>query len=311
MRNLKVTEVLPENSKRYFSELLYTQPNFLIGNNQLPQIHFYLLDNATKVGVGHIGFSFEEGTAFSPYRAPFGGFALAHDLTSTEITFFIFEVLRKLKEQGVNSIQMKLAPDCYFNNTRLQKENLIYAGFELMEELEYQAIPVTDQAFEAGLASMEVRKLKKCKEAGFEFSRLPKHKLANVFDFVKNQRQKKGYEFSMDWPQLKLAQKLNPEAYIPFVVKDGERIIAATIGILASDKVLYNFSPAHHPEYDQLSPVVLLTEGLYDFCSAKELNYLDLGTSYLNGRVNEGLKQFKSHLGGESFLSYSFRKAVS
>tara|TARA_R110001592_G_scaffold10105_1_gene52691 strand:+ start:105 stop:1040 length:936 start_codon:yes stop_codon:yes gene_type:complete len=311
MRNLKVIEELSENSERDFSELLYTQPNFLIGNNQLPQVHFYLLDTTANVGLGHIGFSLEEGTVFSAYRAPFGGFALADDLTSPEITFFIFEVLRKFKEQGVTSIQMKLAPHCYFSNTLLLKENLVYAGFDLEEQLEYQAIPIIDQAFELGLASMEVRKLKKCKEAGFEFSRLPKHKLADVFDFVKNQRQEKGYEFSMEWSQMKLAQKVNSEAYIPFVVKDGERIIAATIGILASDGVLYNFSPAHHPEYDQMSPAVLLTEGLYDFCRAEELNYLDLGTSYLNGKVNEGLWQFKSHLGGQSFFSYSFRKAVS
>ncbi|WP_323757693.1 GNAT family N-acetyltransferase [Roseivirga sp.] len=311
MRNLKVAEVLPENTKKGFSELLYTQPNFLVGNNLLPQIHFYLFDPVAVIGLGHIGFSLEEGTVFSAYRAPFGGFALADDLTSTEITFFIFEVLRKLKEQGVTSIQMKLAPYCYFDNTLLLKENLVYAGFDLEEKLEYQAIPINDQAFELGLASMEVRKLKKCQEAGFEFSRLPKHKLADVFDFVKNQRQEKGYEFSMEWPQMKLAQKVNPEAYIPFVVKDGERIIAATVGILASDRVLYNFSPAHHSEYDPLSPNVLLTEGLYDFCRAEGLNYLDLGTSYLNGKINKGLWQFKSHLGGQSFFSYSFRKAVS
>ncbi|KYG78798.1 GNAT family N-acetyltransferase [Roseivirga echinicomitans] len=311
MRNLKVVEEFSEKSKKGFSELLYTQPNFLIGNNQLPQIHFYLLDTTANIGLGHIGFSLEEGTVFSPYRAPFGGFALADDLTSLEITFFIFEVLRKLQVQGVNSIQMKLAPNCYFSNTFLLKENLVYAGFDLEEQLEYQAISITDQAFELNLASMEVRKLKKCKEAGFEFSRLPKHKLADVFDFVKKQRQEKGYELSMEWPQMKLAQKVNSEAYIPFVVKDGKRIIAATIGILASDCVLYNFSPAHHAEYDPLSPNVLLTEGLYDFCRAEGLNYLDLGTSYLNGEVNEGLWQFKSHLGGQSFLSYSFRKAVS
>lgn len=311
MRNLRVIEALPENAEKGFSGLLYTQPNFLVGNNQLPQKHFYLFDSSANVGLGHIGFSLEEGIFFSPFKAPFGGFSLADDLTSIEITFFIFEVIRILKERGAAFIQIKLAPDCYFKNMGVLVENLGYAGFELLERLEYQAIPIIGQEFDATLASMEIRKLKKCKDAGFQFSKLPKHKLADVFEFIKGQRQEKGYRFSMEWPQLKLAQKVNPDAYIPFVVKDKDRIVAATIGILASDKVLYNFSPAHHPEYEQLSPVVLLTEGLYDFCRASELNYLDLGTSYLSGKVNEGLRQFKSHLGGQSFFSYSFRKAVS
>ncbi|MGW8121263.1 GNAT family N-acetyltransferase [Roseivirga echinicomitans] len=310
MRNLKVIEALLESTKKCFSELLYTQPNFLVGNNQLPQKHFYLVDTTTNIGLGHIGFSMEEGVAFSPFRAPFGGFSLADDLSSTEITFFIFEVLRRLKAQSLSNVHIKLAPSCYYKNMNLLAENLTHVGFQPVEKLEYQAIPITDHDFEANLASMEVRKLKKCKEANFQFSRLPKHKLADVFEFVKTQRQEKNYEFSMEWPQLKLAQKVNPEAYIPFVVKDKDRIIAATIGILASDKVLYNFSPAHHPEYDQFSPIVLLTEGLYAFCREQELSYLDLGTSYLNGKINEGLKQFKFHLGGQSFFSYSFNKAL-
>ena len=143
------------------------------------------------------------------------------------------------------------------------------------------------------------------------FSKLPKHKLANVFDFIKTQRRAKQYAFSMEWSELKLAQKVNPDTYIPFVVTHNEKIVAATIAIKATNEVLYNFSPAHHPDYDQLSPVVLLTEGLYDYGRSEGFIYLDLGTSYLGEEINEGLAQFKSNLGARSYTSFSFRKALS
>ena len=88
-------------------------------------------------------------------------------------------------------------------------------------------------------------------------------------------------------------------------------MIAATIAIMASDDMLYNFSPAHDWDYNQFSPVVMLTEGLYGFCKSHNIHQLDLGTSYLDDAINEGLKSFKSRLGAETFISHSYRKILS
>jgi len=311
MRNLKVVETLPNNFDRAFSELLYTQSNFLIGNNQLPQLHFYLQDTSELVCLGHIGFSLLEGQALSPFKAPFGGFSLSQDVGSTEISFFIFEVLRKLKDRGVHLVEIKTAPGCYDKSSNLLVENMRHIGFSQLDAFEYQAIPISGDDYERCLDKMELRKLAKCRNESFEFGKLPKHKLADVFDFIKTQRENKQYEFSMEWTELKLAQKLNSETYVPFVVKHNEKIIAATIGIMATNKILYNFSPAHHQDYDQFSPVVMLSEGLYNYCQFEQLKFLDLGTSYLKGKINEGLYQFKSRLGGQAYFSFSFRKALS
>jgi hypothetical protein len=158
---------------------------------------------------------------------------------------------------------------------------------------------------------MESRKLKKCNNEGFEFRVLTQNALHAVFQFVKAHRDEKGYDFSMDWESLKMANLALPNTYLPMALFDGPKMIAATIAIRAKDKVLYNFSPAHDWDYHQFSPVVMLTKGLYGFCQSNNISQLDLGTSYLDDVANEGLKLFKTRLGAETFISHSYRKILS
>lgn len=311
MKNLKVVEQSSLIADRQFSQILYTSPKFLEVNNDLPQVHFWLIDTATQIALGHISFSLEEGKALSPAKAPFGGFSLADSLKSDEITFFIFEVLRKIKMYNVSTISLKLAPENYGIHQSVLAQNLIYAGFSSVKSFEYQAIQVDSSPFQAKIADMESRKLKKCEKEGFEFKVLTQNALHSVFQFVKAHRDEKGYDFSMDWESLKMADQALPNTYIPMAVFDDTKMIAATIAIMASDDVLYNFSPAHDWDYNQFSPVVMLTEGLYGFCQSHNIHQLDLGTSYLDDAINEGLKSFKSRLGAETFISHSYRKILS
>ena len=129
MKNLKVVETLPSQVEWGCASLLYNQPNFLIGNNQLPQLHFYLVDLTQRLCLGHIGFSLLEGQALSPYRAPFGGFTMSPDLDSETITFFIFEVLRRLEENGVQQVELKNAPDCYYKKAQFVSGKFAICGF--------------------------------------------------------------------------------------------------------------------------------------------------------------------------------------
>jgi hypothetical protein len=280
-------------------------------NNNLPQIHFWLIDHLAKSILGHVSFSIEEGKALSPSKAPFGGFSLSDALSSQSISFFIFEVLRKLKLHPISTINIKLAPENYSERLRVLSENLGFGGFSKTQKLVYHAIGIDSNAFESKIAEMEHRKLKKCNNEGFRFEMLPQNALHDVFQFVKTHRDEKGYDFSMDWTSLKMADQAMPKTYLPVAVYDQDKMIAATIAIRASEDVLYNFSPAHDWDYNAFSPVVFLTEGLYQYCQINKIAFLDLGTSYIDNAINEGLTNFKSHLGAQTFFSHSYRKILS
>lgn len=311
MKNLKVTEYRLAEFKDSYPQLLYTKPEFLEANNDLPQIHFYLVETESDLILGHVGFSLEESRVYSPFKAPFGGFSLNENLEGVEVCFFVLEVLRRLKVKSVFEMELKLPPLCYGENYKLLSEYLTFLGFEVSKQEAYQAIPVQGAGLEQLIASMEKRRLRKCIEAGFRFQVLPDTALHQVFDFVRLQRATKGYDFSMNWEALKLIKRSEPSAYVPMAIFDKGKIVAATIGIWASEIVLYNFCPAHDLEYDKFSPVVQLTQGLYEYAASKGALYVDLGTSYLETKPNESLRTFKEHLGAQYFYSCSYRKALS
>ena len=98
MRNLKVVEQASLIAEKQFAQILYTSKTFLEVNNNLPQIHFWLMETTDQTALGHVSFSLEEGKALSPAKAPFGGFSLADSLKSEELTFFIFEVKNQSRQ---------------------------------------------------------------------------------------------------------------------------------------------------------------------------------------------------------------------
>ena len=112
---------------------------------------------------------------------------------------------------------------------------------------------------------------------------------------------------------LQALQKVSqefPGHFLLSVVKDGEKIVAANISIRVNSKVLYNFYHDHVNEYDAISPVVILNEGLYEYCQCEGLQLLDLGTSTRDGKVNESLLEFKIRLGAQTSRKLTFVKSL-
>jgi hypothetical protein len=311
MDALAVTQRLPGTHQVRYTALLYNSRDYLEANNGLPQFHFYLVDKQQKAALGHIAFSIEEGEAMSPVRAPFAGFELALSLDSETIQFFIQEVQRRLREKGVSLIRLKTAPLCCHSLADSLKESLINAGFIPKNRQVYHAIEVNDQPLERQLASMEQRRLRKAVREGLEFRFAERAGFSQCFDFIKRHREAKGHRLSMSWSQLKPAMAASPENYMAAGIYQQDQLIAASIIIRTSEKVVYNFLPAHDMAYNALSPMVFLLRSLYQWCQQEQVDWIDLGTSYIGKKVNKSLVSFKEHMGGQPFESVAFRKTLS
>lgn len=309
MRELRVVEKIEDSALWLFNDLLYNQNDFQKINNDLPQLNYYLVELRTQSVVGHIAFQLEEGKAVSHIRAPFGGFAFLDSLTNEELTFFIVEVERRLKNNGQTTILINQGPLPFFRIGSLS-ETLGFLGFKPNEERKYQLLNVA-HGFEEHLHDMELRKLKKSREKNFRFDLAPNSKLKEVLDFVIEQRDIKGYAFSMDWSQLREYQKTFPDHYLGARVWDDDRLIAATILVKESEKVLYQFAPAHLKTYNRYSPIVFMTEQICEYAKTQGYDWLNLGTSYLGDEQNESLFAFKEKLGAEPFIARSFQKVIN
>lgn len=311
MDALTVTQRLPGTHQVRYTALLYNSRDYLEANNGLPQLHFFLLENQQKEALGHIAFSIEEGEAMSPVKAPFGGFELALSLESEAIQFFIQEVQRRLRAKGVSFIRLKSAPLYCHPLANCLKECLVQTGFAPKTRQVYHAIEINDKPLELQLASMEQRRLRKAVREGLEFRFAARSGFSLYFDFIKRHREAKGHRLSMRWSQLKLAMAATPENYLAAGIYQHDQLIAASIIIRTSEKVVYNFMPAHDMAFNALSPMVFLLQSLYQWCQQEQVDWIDLGTSYIGKKVNRSLVSFKEHMGGQPFESMAFRKTLS
>ena len=101
-----------------------------------------------------------------------------------------------------------------------------------------------------------------------------------------------------------------PDRYFLFSVHHRNKVVAASIAILVRKDILYDFYHDHLKAFDHLSPIVLLVDGIYEFCLTNNIRLLDLGTSALENKPNFSLLTFKTRLGGKPTPKFTFEKKL-
>ncbi len=75
------------------------------------------------------------------------------------------------------------------------------------------------------------------------------------------------------------------------------------------DDILYTFLPASNPAYHAYSPLVLLMDGLFEYCQQQQIRLLDLGVSLDgNHQPKPSLLRFKRNLGALESPKVCFEK---
>jgi hypothetical protein len=255
-----------------------------------------------------IRFYKKENELVSPLRAPFGGLEFSDATALTTLFEFIKEITAKAKTEGYNEITILAQPECYdLTKSDRIDEALIHAGFHVtVTELNYHLDP-TLKNFDFSLHKSEKRRLKKCLQAGFEFSIETNPDYTLIHQLISGCRARKGHPLSMNQKDFEKMFEDFSERYILFVVKDKDKIIAVAIGVKVRSDILYNFLPADHEDYLSYSPMVLLNKGIYEYCSNHSYSVYDLGIATANGLRNEGLIKFKEHLGGILSHKYTYK----
>lgn len=139
---------------------------------------------------------------------------------------------------------------------------------------------------------------------------MPLLQLQKIYIFLEACRKEKGYVLSMSFVEIEKLATVFPERIILTAVLDKNQIVAANISIRVFEHVLYNFYHDHASAYDPVSPIVLLNEGLYQLCQQEKIQFLDLGTSNIEGELNESLLNFKINLGAKPSRKLTFTKKL-
>ncbi len=270
---------------------------------------FVLLNNQRKAIVGLVHYYLENHLASSPFRSPYGSFVFSKELLPKLLREFVAFTELKLKEKGVQNLLLKNPPDIYAPaESKLLYSVLTETGYEVKMDETSAVIIITQEKFESILHRSERKRLRKCKESGLRFQQVSINDLPEVYQFLAACRDEKGYALSMSLDELRKVVGVFVNYFFLTTVTVDNAVAAANISILVNEHVLYNFYHDHKSLYDSLSPVVLLNEGLYEFCQQKKISLLDLGTSNAGGQLNESLLNFKLRLGAQPSRKLTFVK---
>jgi hypothetical protein len=203
----------------------------------------------------------------------------------------------QLKSKGVKRIEIKAAPELYNKNSPLLATFLFNHGYQIIRSELSACIEVNPTSLYQVMTSWEKRKAGQIRKSNLRFNMVPVTRLKEVFEFISSCREERKQTLSMTYGQIKTVCDHFPDRFALFGMFDNNALAAASISILINKSVLYNFYSAHSKQYDALSPVVRLMEGIYEYCQVEKYRLIDLGTSALKGRPNFTLLDFKLNLG--------------
>jgi Acetyltransferase (GNAT) domain len=305
---------LPPEFKSDFESFLFNEPNHRRTQTDQPWSSFHYVTEEKKRSLASVHFILSGGIAQSPFKAPFGSILFSEKITPEDLFDFVRHVQDNLKLKGIKKIRIKNPPQAYHPDRAAVLEVLLLnSGFTVVDAEINTSIPVDRTSFEKRVFSGEQRKLKQSKKNKLRFQEIfcTKELVREVYEFILSCRQERGQSLSMTLDDLRKTIETCPRSFFLFGVYDKDVLVAASITIRVNKRILYNFYPAHSRAYDQFSPAVLLTKGIYEWCQAKDISLLDLGTSALNGKPNFGLLNFKRHLGGAVSTKFSFEKDLT
>jgi Acetyltransferase (GNAT) domain len=306
-------ERYPGDGYRYdFDPYIFNLPTNLLLQTQDNWHSFYAVRRDRKLIRAQIHFHITDGVANSPYRNPFGSFEFSEAFTPKELFNFIQFIEDALRERDVRRVQIVSYPQLYCGRrASLLFTFMINHGFSASHAEVSACIEVSASVLFDSLSSWEKRKLRLQKNKELKFKRLSIERLRDAFDFIGSYRKESNQELSMTIGQLEGVVKTFPDRFRVFGIFDGGAFAAASIAIRINKSILYNFYSAYNKQYDTLSPIVGLIEGMYIFCQEEGIKLLDLGTSALRGKPNFSLLDFKMYLGATPTPKFTFTKVWS
>jgi hypothetical protein len=260
---------------------------------------------------GSIHFLVENQIAKSPLRAPHGSLEASGEIDSKIIVTFISFIEQRFSVQGIKQLIIKAAPALY--NTVLSqdlKASLLQSEFVIESSDVQSVIIVSDEQLPVRFHYSEKKRLRRCTSRKLVFQQLSATSACVVYHFLNHCRIEKGFDISMTFEELETAMKLFPEDYLFFAVFDQDKMVAASICIRVSQTILYDYAHDHDKGYNNLSPVVFLVNGIYNYCHENRIGLFDLGTSLSHGKLKLSLLEFKTRLGATATEKITYRKQL-
>ena len=273
----------------------------------------YLLFKDKKVRLGIIG-GVKDGTFYTPFSAPFGGFVYGKNDIKIQLIDEAITLLHQwLKDKGLRSIQMTLPPFIYEesfiskltnslfrNNFTIEKTDLNYA-FNLHNfDTHYTTNLWRNARKNLGIALNNNLAFKPCKT-------MEEKELA--YGIIVKNREKRGFPLRMSWQQIKETLVVIKADFF-LVYNEVQETIASAMVFQINPKIVQVVYWGDLPEYSHLKTMNFLSYKIFEFYKDTNIEIVDIGPSTENSIPNVGLCEFKESIGCDISTKLTFSKQI-
>jgi hypothetical protein len=289
--------------KNYFLEqeiedYFYTVDYFFFNSSSEKDIYFQLYDKKLKKIIGIFFVNYINGSFVSQGKGTFGGFLSL--ISNFEVqNLFIKETLDHIICLKPKEIIIKMAPTFYdIQNFTNITNILLRSNFKITEFNLNHFMKVEKKiSYENIISKGNLKKLKKSYKK-YKIKEDCFNQLEEIYNVLDINRKSKGNKLSLDFKNIQAICK-SFQKYIKIfsAIDENEKIIATAFCIMINKKVLYVFYWGELPEVKNYSPVVFLSEAIFNFCKKNNYEFIDIGTSSIKSEPNIDLIKFKERIG--------------
>ena len=282
---------------------VFNTPEFLSLKEGEAQ-YFVLFENESAIA--RICFMIDKNQAISGHQATFGSIDADLPLARETAKYFLEQVIISLEKAGIDEVIIKHWPDCY-DQPNSWRGIFIDLGFSVVNSETDQYLAIKEQDYLQVVNKNQHSNLNQARAKGFKFECLNINELPYVYDLIQKTLARKGYPVSMTYDDLYKTISVLSDKYLLFGIFDDKKLIAASVSVRISKRILYNFYHADDFSYRSTSPMVMLIKEIYQYCQQNDVRLLDLGISTETGKINEGLFNFKKSLGCSTSEKNTYR----
>ncbi len=293
---------------------IFSSANFNELNKSKCETIFYLLFKDNKYRLGII-VGERNNILYSPFSAPFGGFAfLSGDIRLQSINEALDLIEKWANEKHFTSINITLPPAVYNESFIGKQANCLFRkGYEITKlDLNYSYhLDNFDECYPNYIWYNARKNLKVAQNSGLTFTKCNENVAKMLaFDIISQNREARGFPLRMTWQQVSETISLINADF--FIVNNEKKVpIAAAIIFHINNAVVQVIYWGDLPEYARLKTMNYLSFKVFEYYKATGKKIVDIGPSTEDSVPNYGLCEFKEGIGCQIDPKLTFKKKLS
>ena len=254
------------------------------------------------IGFCYLGLrsSEEKNLLLIPYSSPFSDFYFSIKADDIDKMLSI-RGLKQIANEHNADLKITLPPEIYddnlaFNMSVLLDENIKLQYSHINNYIDLKAISSMED-FSSDRSHSFRKNLARAAKSNLTLLSNQDGILNRAFKVIKINREQKNYPLAMGYEQILDISNMNDARIDSFVVEDNYSDIAAAIVFRINLKTVQVIYWGALDEYSKLRPMEFLAYSLVEHYKNKGYEFLDIGPSTADYKVNYGLLKFKKNIG--------------